>query len=203
VRVIVYDRTCVRDGGHLTPAWATGSWLYRGLGRIDASIGVADWAEALDWLATRPEPIHEVQYWGHGKWGSVRVGDDALDAGALGAAHPYRAKLEALRARLASDALVWFRTCETFGARPGIDFAERLADFLGARVAGHTHVIGFHQSGLHGLAPGMRAHWSEQEGLAEGTPARPTKSKWSRPWAHRTVTCLTSAVPAAWFASPT
>lgn len=202
MRVIVYDRTCVRDGGHLTPAWATGAWLYRGVGGIDATVGVADWGEAFDWIASRPAAIREVQYWGHGTWGSARVGEDRFDASSLGTLHPHRAKLEAVRDRLAPDALVWFRTCETVGARPGIDFAERLADFLGARIAGHTHIIGFHQSGLHGLAPGVRADWSELEGLAEGTPERPTKAKWSRPWATRTITCLTGQVPAAWFARP-
>src|SRR6185437_12193271 len=100
------------------------------------------------------EPIAEVQYWGHGRWGRALVAEDVLDARALGAGHPLRRGLDALRERLAPGALLWFRTCETFGASPGIDFARRLSDHLGARVAGHTYIIGFHQSGLHGLAPG-------------------------------------------------
>jgi len=199
VRVVVYDRTCVRTGGHLTPAWAAGTLLYRGLGRIDEVRGVASWPEALAWLAARPEAIREVQYWGHGRWGSARVSSDVLDRSALAAGHPYRALLEAVRERLVPGALVWFRTCETFGARAGIDFAERLADFLGVRVAGHTYVIGFHQSGLHGLAPGDRADWSPTEGIAAGTPEDPRRAKRSRPWAPRTITCLTAAVPAEWF----
>ncbi|HEU4610915.1 MAG TPA: hypothetical protein VFS15_02515 [Kofleriaceae bacterium] len=109
-----------------------------------------------------------------------------------------RIELEAVRERLAPDALVWFRTCETFGARAGIDFAERLADFFGARVAGHTYIIGFHQSGLHGLAPGARADWSAEEGLAEGSPDEPARARWSRPWHPHTVTALHGEVPAAW-----
>lgn len=195
MRVIVYDRTCVRTRGRLSPIWAAGARMYRWVGRIDALHGVASWAEALGWLATQPEPIDEIQYWGHGKWGCAFVGEDRLDASAL---RDRRGELEAVRERLAPDALVWFRTCETFGARPGIDFAERLADFFGARVAGHTYIIGFHQSGLHGLAPGARADWSAEEGLAEGSPDEPARARWSRPWHPHTVTALHGEVPAAW-----
>ena len=83
--------------------------------------------------------------------------------------------------------------------RVGIDFAERLADFLGARVAGHTYVIHFHQSGLHGLAPGCRADWAPDEGIVEGTAAEPRRARRSAPWEPRTITCLAGRVPAAWF----
>lgn len=197
MRALVYDRTA----GGLSRAWGAGSVLYRGLRRLDRVRGVASWDEALGWLGALDEPIDELQYWGHGRWGRVLVGDDVLDARALSHGHPWRAKLEAVRERLAPDALVWFRTCETFGAHAGIDFAERLADFLGARVAGHTYVIHFHQSGLHGLAPGSRAHWSPDEGLAEGTPDEPRRARSSAPWAPRTITCLAGRVPARWFAA--
>jgi hypothetical protein len=200
MRVLVYDRTCVWRGGGLSHAWAAGAALYRRLGRIDEAHGVASWDEALAWLATRPEPIEEWQYWGHGKWGAVFVDRDALDATALVSGSPQHAQLVAVRARLAPDALVWFRTCETFGARRGIALAEQLADFLGARVAGHTFVIGLHQSGLHGLAPGARADWSADEGLAAGTVDDPLGARPSWPWAPRTVTCFTGEVPPAWFA---
>lgn len=195
MRVVVYDRTCVRTRGRLSPIWAAGTRLYRGLGRIDAARGVASWDEALAWLAAQPAPIHEIQYWGHGKWGGALVDTDMLDATAF---RMRRARLEAVRERLAPDALIWFRTCETFGAKPGIAFAEQLADFFGARVAGHTYIIGFHQSGLHGLAPGARADWSPDEGLAEGTPDAPVRARWSWPWRPRTVTALDGAVPADW-----
>jgi hypothetical protein len=197
VRLVVYDRTCKQARGRLTHAWAAGARLYRGLGRIDDACGVASWSEALGYLAAQREPVREIQYWGHGKWGAALVGEEPLDAEAIRAR--LRALLEAVRERLAPDALVWFRTCETLGARAGLDFAERLADFLGARIAGHTYVIGFHQSGLHGLAPGVRADWSPDEGLAEGTAEQPRRAKWSRPWAPRTITCLGGTVPASWF----
>lgn len=197
MRVIIYDRTCVKQRGRLSPIWATGSALYRGLGRSDAVKGVASWDEALRWLAALDEPVSEIQYWGHGKWGGAFVDDDFLDAGDLDGGR--RPLLEAVKARLAPDALVWFRTCETFGAHRGQQFAERLADFLGARVAGHTYVIHFHQSGLHGLAPGQRATWAVDEGLVEGTADDPIRARSSAPWAPRTITCLTGRVPARWF----
>jgi len=194
--VVLYDRTCVTRRGALTPAWAAGVALYRAAGRIDAARGVTSWADALSYLAALPAAITELQYWGHGKWGRALVADDSLDASSID-----RGQLAGLRDQLAPDALVWFRTCETIGAAAGIDFAERLADHLGARVAGHTYVIGFHQSGLHGLRPGMRAHWSPAEGLAEGSPDAPRRAHGSHRRAPRTITCLAGAVPEPWFAA--
>jgi hypothetical protein len=194
-RLMVYDRTCSRLGR----AWSLGGRLYRLRGRIDATYGATSWGDALWWLGARREPIAELQYWGHGKWGRAVVDDDVLDASALAAGHALHRDLAALRERLAPDALVWFRTCETFGARAGIDFAERLADWLRVRVAGHTYVIAFHQSGLHGLRPGMRADWSPEEGLAAGTSRDPERARWSSPFAPRTITCLRGRVPDAWF----
>lgn len=194
MRVLVYDRTCLVRRGWLTTPWAAGSLLYRAMRRLDASRGVTSWDDALTWLAALPEPISELQYWGHGKWGRVFVAEDALDASSITSG-----RLEPLRTALAPNALVWFRTCETLGANAGIDFAERLADYTGARIAGHTFVIGFHQSGLHGLSPGTRADWSPSEGLAEGTPEAPASARWSERRAPNTITCLTGAVPDGWF----
>jgi hypothetical protein len=193
-RLLVFDRTCTTGKRGLSPAWSAGAKLYRGLRRIEDARGVASWDEAFDWLASQQEPISQIQYWGHGKWGCAFVDEDRFDASRLG-----DRRLQAIRERLTPDALLWFRTCETFGARAGIDFAERLADVLGCRVAGHTYVIGFHQSGLHGLAPGVRPDWSPDEGLKEGTAEAPREAKWSVPWAPRTITCLSSHVPERWF----
>ena len=188
MRVIVYDRVAPT----LSRIWAAGSRMYRAMRGFDAIHGVASWDEALDALAGH-ESIAELQYWGHGKWGRVLVGDDSLDASDL--AGYRRAKLEAVRERLAPEALVWFRTCEAFGARAGHEFAERFADFFGRRIAGHTYVIGFHQSGLHAIAPGMRADWDPTEGLVDGTADDPRRALASRAWAPRTVTALHAKLP--------
>jgi Domain of unknown function (DUF4347) len=191
VRLLVYDR-----GDRLTRFWKPGAALYRRLGRIDATLGVDSWDQAFAWLAQHDE-IREIQYWGHGKWGSALVGDDVFDAASLQGKHAKA--LAAIRERLVPDALWWFRTCETFGANAGHDFAQRVAETLDARVAGHTFIIGFHQSGLHGLAPGMRPDWSPAEGLLEGSAADPQRARWSKPWAPRTITALNGVIPANWF----
>ncbi|HLL22587.1 MAG TPA: DUF4347 domain-containing protein [Kofleriaceae bacterium] len=196
MRLLVYDRTCVRKRGRLSGLWKAGARLYQRLGRIDAAHGVATWDEAFAWLATH-ERIDELQYWGHGEWGRVLVEKDTLDAASIAGRHARG--VAALRERLSPGGLVWFRSCETFGADAGHDFAQRLAETLAARVAGHTYVIAYHQSGLHGLAPGARPDWSPAEGLLEGTPAAPKRARWSKPWSPHTVTALTAAVPPAWF----
>ncbi len=200
LRLLVFDRTCVRGVGGLSPVWSLGSRLYRGLGRIDGVRGVASWSEAFAFISEQREPIEELQFWGHGRWGRAFVAEEPLDAGALSPNHRLHDGLASLKERLAPNGLVWFRTCETLGAARGIDFGERLADHLGARVAGHTFIIGLHQSGLHGLAPGVRADWSPDEGLAEGSAAEPKRARWSTPFAPRTITCFAGQVPPAWFA---
>jgi hypothetical protein len=195
VRAIVYDKTCVWKRRHLSPIWASGARLYKRLGRTDAVQGVANWDEALTWLGTQREQIDEIQYWGHGQWGRAFVGEDVLDVSAF---DKRRSQLEAIRERMAPDALLWFRTCETFGTNAGLDFAQGLADFFGRRVAGHTFIIAFHQSGLHALEPGARPDWSPTEGLAKGTGENPVSAKWSWPWHPHTVTALDDEIPAEW-----
>jgi hypothetical protein len=206
LRLMIYDRTCV--GKHapvgLSTAWGAGSMLYRGLGRLDGTFGATSWDEALGWLANvePSRPIAEIQYWGHGQWGRVLVDRDALDARALAPGHRLAARIDAVRERLApeGDSLFWLRTCEAFGASAGLDFATRLADRFGARVAGHTFIIGAIQSGLHGLRPGHTPDWSAAEGIKEGTPDRPLRAHGSGVRKPRTITCLAGEVPGDWFA---
>jgi hypothetical protein len=197
LRLMVYDRTA----GSLARAWWGGAKLYRGLGRLDAARGCTSWAEALEWLGSYgvPARIAEVQVWCHGLWGLALMDRERLDRAALSRDHRFHADLGALRERLAGpESLVWFRTCETFGAERGQQFAMALADFLRARVAGHTHVIGFWQSGLHSLAPGQQPSWSPAEGLLEGTPENPRRALASSPNAPHTISALHGRIPADW-----
>lgn len=206
LKLLVYDATCVpsvsppRAVGRLTPIWWAGAYLYGGLGRFDAWHGATSWPDALAWLARvgGDRPIAEVQYWGHGQWGQARIGAEVLDVRSLAPTHPHRGGLDALRERLVPDALLWFRTCDTFGSARGHRFARALTDALGCRAAGHTHVIGPWQSGLHLLAPGGVPHWSDREGIAEGTADAPQRSTWSTPWRPNTLTFLHGAVPEGW-----
>jgi hypothetical protein len=140
--------------------------------------------------------IAEVQFWGHGKWGRALIAGESFDRASLLPTHPMTGHLSALRERLVSGALVWFRTCETLGARPGQDFARALGDRLGVTVAGHTFVIGYFQSGLHTLAPGTSPSWSTTEGLRDGSEDDPRAALSSGPGRPNTITCLTGAIPA-------
>ncbi|RMG17301.1 MAG: hypothetical protein D6729_09150 [Deltaproteobacteria bacterium] len=200
---MIYDRTC-RGWGPLpglTHSWIAGGWLYRALGRLDAYRGFERWSDALEWLAGyAPErPISEVQYWGHGTWGTLLMDRKPLDRRALRPGHPLSPLLRTLRSRLCgARALWWFRTCETFGARPGHDFARAWVDFFGTRAAGHTFIIGPWQSGLHSLGPGEAPGWSETEGLKAGRPEEPVAARWSGPGRPHTITCFHGAVPPGW-----
>jgi hypothetical protein len=198
LRLVLFDATQMRrPPAALGWSWRVGAGLYGMLGRVDGTYGARGFADAFDWLE-RHEPtrsISELQFWGHGKWGRAFIDRETLDREALRKIHPWRARLERLRERLAPNPLIWFRTCETLGAVPGQEFASALGDFMGATVAGHTFVIGFFQSGLHALPPGARPAWSTSEGLARGTPARPEAALPSHPRAPNTVTCLTARLP--------
>lgn len=195
LRLLVFDDTCRRDWvvAGLTHSWIAGWYFYRGLGRLDYARGVRSWGEALLWLATveRERPIGEIQFWGHGKWGQARVDGEVLDLSVLDAGHRYRNLLDDIQRRLVGpQALWWFRTCETFGARSGHQFAREWTSFFNCRAASHTYIIGPWQSGLHCLEPGEVPNWSLEEGLEEGTAERPEKALWSRPGEPNTITCL-------------
>jgi len=204
LRLLVYDRTCRGPGlgRRLSSAWAAGSVLYRALRRLDASHGASGWEEALGWLTSyEPDrPIREVQFWGHGRWGCVLIGKQALGRAALRPGDPHNEACARLRARLVpgGEALVWLRTCEAFGAEAGQDFARRLAGFFGCRVAGHTFTIGYWQSGLHSLVPGGVPDWPLDEGLAAGTPRMPERALPSLPGAPHTISCLRGEIPEGW-----
>jgi hypothetical protein len=197
VRLLIYDRTCRgrRALPGLSHAWAAGRRLYGALGRLDAALPAASWAEALDWLGT-VEPgasISEIQFWGHGRWGLARIGDEALDVSALRPGHRHHERLAAISARMVrgDGGLWWFRTCETFGTARGHEFARAWTRFFGCRAAGHTYVIAFWQSGLHTLAPGQEPRWSTDEGLVPGGES----AAWSHARAPHTITCFHGSVP--------
>jgi hypothetical protein len=198
LRLVVYDATQrQRRPRALGLSWQYGTHLYRALGRVDAAYGARSFADAFAWLKQHQptRAISELQFWGHGKWGRIFIDRETVDRGLLAAGHEHHAGFQALRERLTPNALLWFRTCETLGARPGQDFASALADATGARVAGHTFVIGFFQSGLHCLRPGVSPAWSATEGLASGSAEQPETALSSSPDAPNTVTCLSGSIP--------
>ena len=200
LRLMIFDDTC--RGSPLLPGlthfWILGGLLYRALGRLDHFQGVRSWTEGLRWLA-EIEPgrdIAEIQFWGHGNWGSALLNDKVLDETVLSPHHPLHRLLRAVRSRLGPASLWWFRSCQTFGARKGHSFASSFASFLGCRVAGHTFVIGPWQSGLHSIEPGEKPYWPLEEGLPlDGSPERPAKGRWSSPFRPHTITCLAGRIP--------
>jgi hypothetical protein len=201
LRLLIYDGNSKAGETPLRTSWAAGARVYRAMGRIDRFIGARSWPEALAWCAAQNDVIAELQFWGHGRWGRALLGDEALAQASFENKHPHQAGLAALGERLLpnGDSLVWFRTCETFGASAGLAFAKTLTRTLRTRAAGHTYVIGALQSGLHGLVAGAEPHWPASEGLARGTPDAPEAALSSSATAGNTVHFMTGAVPPAWF----
>ena len=127
--------------------------------------------------------------------GKLFIGPHAIDRSVLAPGHALSPSLAAVRERLSPGARFWFRTCETFGAQPGYDFARAWTDYFGRAAAGHTYVIGFWQSGLHRLDPGNAPTWPLDEGLLEGTPESPRRAKPSSPREPNTIHCFDSSFP--------
>lgn len=189
----------------LSPVWRIGASLYGGVGAADATYAASDWAGALDWavgeVARTGRPLASLQVWCHGGWGSVRLGESRLEEDTLAGGHALAGRLDALRdalagARDAPDAgvpVVWFRCCSAFGHH-GRHFAAATAERLGCRVAGHTHVIGVLQSGLHSLVPGGSATWDAAEGvrMEGGRAVAALGSSWRAP---NTVTFAQTSLP--------
>jgi hypothetical protein len=187
---MLFDRTC--RGGRLRPglshAWAAGGRLYHRLGRIDHWYGAASWGEGLDWLAdvACDQPIAEIQYWGHGRWGGLWMANELLVTTALEPGHRHHARLAAIKARMTPESLWWFRCCDVFGTEAGHDFARRWTRFFGCRAAGHTHTIHVLQSGLHVLGPDEEPAWSVTEGVRPGVD----RASRSSPFAPNTISFL-------------
>jgi hypothetical protein len=220
LRLVVYDATDVRKPGApivprvvrrtdgtaegtvgLSKFWWLGSWMHIYGMHADGALGASSWGEALRWAASfarsRNAKLAELQCWGHGGFGFMRMGGTRWDREALAGRSPLAADLDGLRDVLADDALVWLRCCSAFGAPPGRAFAPALADRLRARVAGHTFIIGAWQSGTHSLRPTERPSWDEGEGIerrADGS-ILPRNSTMTAP---RTLACLRMSLPRDW-----
>jgi hypothetical protein len=197
-RVATPDGRAIGSPG-LSPIWRAGTILHRLTRAADASLGATSWVEALTWAAAtsreRGRPIASVQVWGHGGWGSMAIGGTTLDAAALRPDHALAGPLDAFSRALAGpEALFWMRCCSAFGHSVGQRFAEALAVRLGCRVAGHTHIIGFFQSGTHSLRPGEKAGWPADEGVRK-SDGRATGALTSTPGAPNTVSCLSLGFP--------
>jgi hypothetical protein len=221
MKLVVYDATDTKrvllpritrraDGaaegtGGLTRFWRIGAGLHWGIGRASATLGARSWIEALAWAADF-ERIDELQVWGHGGWGYMDLGGERLDVetanGALsGSIDRLRLALSpvgAPRSNSQRDPLVWLRCCSAFGTRLGHSFARELASRLGARVAGHTHIIGVWQSGTHSVAPGEAPAWDADEGVERDASGAPTGAAVSSAHAPRTIHCLRPGLPQGW-----
>ena len=93
LRLIVYDATQrQRRPRALGFSWQYGTHLYRALGRVDGAHGAHGFDDALIWLSQHQpsEPISEVQFWGHGKWGRIFIANEVLDRGVLTAGHRHQ-----------------------------------------------------------------------------------------------------------------
>ena len=183
----------------LSHSWVLGGRLYRWLRWIDISHGVSSWAEALEWLATvkKDQPIARISFWGHGSPGKAFVDREAMQATSLEAGDHVKA-WAAVKERLTSDSQMWFRTCSTFGAAAGIEFAKRWSEGLGCTVAAHRCNIGPLQSLGEAVRPGDSIMWDPTEGVAEGTADRPLRMKGSSLDKPNTIHMLTGYVPEEW-----
>jgi hypothetical protein len=216
LRLVVFDRTdtapvvlqrserlpdgTARGVGGLTRFWRAGAVMHRAAGRASATLGASSFREALGWAAAcanaRGERIAELQAWGHGGWGYMGMGSDRLDAETIARGGALAREVDAFKEALAPGALVWLRCCSAFGAASGRAFAARLADRLGARVAGHTFIIGVWQSGAHSVAPGADPAWDPNEGLDLDPATRsPRGALESSRRAPQTLHCLRLGFP--------
>ncbi len=167
----------------LKTSWLLGCIFQKLVGAVDSYYGASSWTDAKAWLLAQKAPITTIQYWGHGSPGIVWL-----------ASHPVpTAEWLSLKPILSSESLIWFRVCSSFQGPTGQVFAKRLADGLNCTIAGHTHIIGFFQGGLHTQKPNTMPSWPMMEGL--------TPSKWRSdfsPWLKNTIICLQWWIPKGW-----
>jgi hypothetical protein len=202
---MIYDNTTIEDGWNgfgsdaLAYTWFAGGRLYRWSRWLDKCNGVTSWENGLDWLIKegRKEPISQIQYWGHGSWGKAWLGRSVISESTLNKSNKIRDRLEELKPLLTSNALIWFRTCSTFGNKSGQGFAKEFTNYMDCRVAAHTHMIGWWQGGLHSLKPNQSVYWPSKEGVSVNSRGG-EKALWSSWRTPNTITCMSGAVPKGW-----
>ena len=199
MKVIIYD-DANRRPWYVWSCWAVGAWLYRLIRRVDAVYPAQSWAGALQWLLSLGKPLAEVQFWGHGSWGRVLIGSDALNSWTVSTSHV--SALRDLRERLAPGAIWWFRACQVFGAVPGQRFAVEWCRALDCTVASHTFIIHVWHGGLCVLHPGDEPGWPVAEGYAAGSRDLPRDAIWARPWSPRTILALRTRIPKRYLRRP-
>lgn len=200
MRILIYDHDCKGPGPThwLAHSFRLGVKVFGGARFFDAVIPSESWAQALRGVlcASTHEAIEEIQFWGHGKWGRALIGEESLDRAVVTGPGELPDLMKEVGTRMPSPtATLWFRTCETLGAQPGQEFARHLSEQIGARVAGHTYIIGPLQSGLHILPPGEAPSWPAMEGVAVGSVEKPRRAHWSSLAAPNTITCLRRTLP--------
>jgi len=178
----------------LSHAWLVGGHLYKFLGKHDVHKGFYTWAAALQWLATVKSDmkIKSIQYWGHGSPGKVWLGQEALMNHSLANGTMYSKAFMRVKERLTEDAVIWWRTCATFGGQEGKKFAESWSTGMNCTIAAHTYNIGLYQSGLHTCKPGEKPLWSDYEGLKKGRRAMSSRRD------ANTIFMLKSEIPNGW-----
>lgn len=204
-RLMIYDDTTIEDGWDgfgsdaLAYSWLAGGRLYRWFRWLDTVQGVTSWDEALDWLIEqgKKEPISQIQFWGHGSWGRAWIGKESIGRLTIHEESSVHDKFEELKNYLADDALIWFRTCSTFGNERGIQFAKEFTEWMNCKIAAHTHIIGWWQGGLHSLKPGQDPYWSPDEGVRK-LPDGKEESIWSTRKTPNTIRCFNGHLPEGW-----
>lgn len=198
MKIVIYDRTALFDkvqnsNDLLTYTWMYGTRLFKTFNSLDMAKGVASWDEALDFLLEQSKTVEisGVQFWGHGARGLAAIGTEALNKKA---ATKRKAKLAELGSKMSPDAYWWWRTCGTYGGEKGQEFAKHFTDLLGRKTAGHTHIIGFWQSGGYTIRPGEEPHWSDVEGFGEDGMVW---SNWDKP---NTIVAMQIKLPKSWSA---
>jgi hypothetical protein len=196
MKVAIYDRTALFDNVKnsndiLTYSWMYGSRMFKLFNSLDTAKGVSSWEEAFSFLEefSKTTVITGVQFWGHGAPGVAAIGGELLNRKKTS---QYKERLSNIGSRMSEDAYWWWRTCGTYGRETGKHFAEHFTKTLGRKTAGHTHVIGFWQSGGHVIRPEQKAHWSDVEGFAGD---QMISSNWNRP---NTIICAQTKIPKNW-----
>jgi hypothetical protein len=182
VRVILYDNT---ENSIKEWFWRRYVQVRRGWKKI----GVSSWDDAYEKVlgAVRPGTrLMELQWWGDGSPGAPRINGKT----------PPDDFWQPLSTLVTPDSLVWFRMCSVLFGRKGQSFAERTADELACRVAGHTRVIGVWQSGLCSVRPGVIQPFFPLDGYRwKEEDWQKNTSGWREP---RTIFCARMSVPGGW-----
>ena len=137
--------------------WRTPRILEMAHTQANLVMGASNWDDAITKIIDactsikrNGKPLGVIQFWGHGMPGVPMMGEHRLSYPAFkDNSSSLYARLCQMRDLISPATYLWFRCSSFFSGEMGRNAVEHFTNFFRCKLVGHTHKIGFIQSGCY------------------------------------------------------